>query len=219
MISEPDRRDAFLTLLGGCEGRLRAFLAGAVAAADERADLFQDVVLILWRRFEKYDRARPFGPWAMGVAVRRMREEYRRKLRRPGLLAEDHLERLAQALEAGASGPLEHADHAELEAAALAECLAGLPSSSAALVRRRYFEEAEIGLLCAEFGQSAAALYQNLSRLRRKLADCVRQRLSLEDAGAAGASASALSGSSVLSASCSASPASVQALTRNRFLS
>ncbi|MES2707711.1 MAG: sigma-70 family RNA polymerase sigma factor [Verrucomicrobiota bacterium] len=186
MISEPDRRDVFLTLLSGCESRLRAFLTGALAAADERADLFQDVVLILWRNFEKYDRSRPFGPWAMGVAVRRMKEEYRRRNRRPGLLAEDHLERLANALEAGAPAAASTAEAAEPEGeAALAECLAGLPEQSARLMRRRYFDQASMELLCAEFHQSAAAVYQNLSRLRRKLADCIRGRLRLAADGMA----------------------------------
>lgn len=175
MISEPDRRDTFLHHLSGCETRLRAFLAGALPTTADRADVFQDVVLILWRGFDKYDAARPFSPWAMGVAVRRMKEEYRRKNRRPGLLAEDHLERLANALEATAAAP-DSPENTQEEA--LAACLADLPAASAQLVRRRYFDQVSIEALGAESGQSAAAIYQNLSRLRRRLADCIRQRLS-----------------------------------------
>lgn len=184
MISEPDRREIFLTLLSGCESRLRAFLAGALAAADERADVFQDVVLILWRNFGKYDSARPFTPWALGVAVRRMKEEYRRRNRRPGLLAEDHLERLADALASleppSPADPSRHSSHQPAEEEALVECLAALPEHSARLVRRRYFDEADMDGLSAEFRQSPASLYQALSRLRRRLADCIRQRLSQE---------------------------------------
>jgi RNA polymerase sigma-70 factor (ECF subfamily) len=185
MISDSDRRDVFLTLLSGCEHRLRAFLAGALAAADERADVFQDVVLILWRNFAKYDPARPFAPWAMGIAVRRLKEEYRRRNRRPGLLAEDHLERLADALSSqqpAVSGTASFPHGPQAEEEALAACLAELPPASSALVRRRYFDDAPVGLLCAEFHQSAAALYQNLSRLRRRLAVCIRQRLRSHDA-------------------------------------
>lgn len=183
MISEPDRREIFLTLLSGCESRLRAFLAGALAAADERADVFQDVVLILWRSFGKYDATRPFAPWALGVAVRRMKEEYRRRNRWPGLLAEDHLERLADALAfaepPSPADPSGHSQH-QPEETALAECLASLPEHSARLVRRRYYDEADMDRLSVEFRQSPAALYQALSRLRRRLADCIRQRLRQE---------------------------------------
>ena len=170
MTSGHARHDAFLTHLSGSENTLRAFIAGALAAADDRADFFQEVVLILWRNFDRYDAARPFTPWAMGVAVRRMKEEYRRCQRRPGLLAAEQLERLANTLTAGESTA---ADEEE----ALTECLAALPENAARLVQRRYFERISIEVLGAETGQSAAALYQTLSRLRRRLADCIRLRM------------------------------------------
>ncbi len=175
MTSEHARREAFIHCISHAESTLRAFIAGALAAVDERADFFQEVVLILWRQFERYDEARPFLPWAMGVAVRRMKEEYRRVKRRPSLLSPEHLEGLANALAAGAmADPME-------EEEALARCLEGLPEHAARLVRRRYFEETSIESLGTETGQSPAALYQTLSRLRRRLADCIRQRLQTPD--------------------------------------
>lgn len=167
-------RKSFLDHLSGCESTLRAFTAGALTAAHERADFFQEVVLILWRRFDDYDASRPFLPWAMGVAVRRMKEEYRRVQRRPGLLPAEHLERLANELTAA-----ESSDATAAEEAALAACLAALPESSSRLIHRRYSERAAIETLCAETHQSPAALYQTLSRLRRALADCIRRRLRL----------------------------------------
>jgi RNA polymerase sigma-70 factor, ECF subfamily len=171
MISEPDRRDALLTHLASCEHRLRAFITGALAAADDRADFFQDVVLILWRNFDKYDATRPFLPWALGIAVRRLKEEYRRARRRPGLLEMDHLERLAHALESSAPEEGEGT-----EERALNECLAGLPPHSAKLIRGRYFEQRSVASLCRESGLTSTALYQTLSRLRRRLAACIRER-------------------------------------------
>jgi RNA polymerase sigma-70 factor (ECF subfamily) len=166
------RRESFLTHLSACESTLRAFISGALAVAHERADFFQEVVLILWRRFDYFDAARPFLPWAMGVAVRRMKEEYRRVARRPGLLPAEQLERLANELTAAE----ERHSRAD-EEAALAECLAALPEASARLVQRRYYDHAGIESLSADTGQSAAAIYQTLSRLRRALADCIRRRL------------------------------------------
>lgn len=166
------RRESFLQHLSGCESTLRAFIAGALAAAHERADFFQEVVLILWRRFDDYDATRPFQPWAMGVAVRRMKEEYRRVQRRPGLLPPEHVERLADELTAA-----EGSHTTAAEESALAACLAALPESSARLMQRRYSERAGIETLSTETGQSPAALYQTFSRLRRALADCIRRRL------------------------------------------
>ena len=172
MNPAPHLRDTFLSHLTGCEGTLRAFIAGALGRAEERADFFQEVVLVLWRNFERYDPARPFLPWVMGVAARRMKEEYRRVRRRPGLLEPEHLDRLVSALTVSAVEP-------RLEEEALAACLAALPEHSARLIQRRYYQDASIETLGSETGQSPAAIYQTLCRLRRRLADCIRQRLGL----------------------------------------
>ncbi len=174
MNGEHARRELFLNHLAGCEASLRAFLAGALAIREDRADLFQEIVLILWRNFDRYDASRPFHPWALGVAVRRMKEEYRRRQRRPECLAPDNLERLASVLERQAA-PAAMRD----EEAALAECLNTLPLQAAQLVRWRYYEGTGIRDLEMATGQSTAALYQTLSRIRRRLAECIRQRLSL----------------------------------------
>ena len=179
MISDPATRDVFLNLLGPCESRVRAFITGALATPEDRADFFQDVVLILWRKFGHYDPSRPFLPWAMGIAVRRMKEEYRKSSRRPCLLEEDHLERLAHALESTVPDQSPSA-----EEAALAGCLADLPLRSAALIQRRYYDRTSIETLSHESGQSAASIYQALSRLRRVLAECIRERLHLYESEA-----------------------------------
>lgn len=171
METEAERREAFLNDLSGCESTLRGLIAGALSRLDDRADVFQEVVVLLWRTYARYDRARPFLPWAVGVATRRLQEEYRRMRKRPGLLPDAELEELAAALVATAVEP-----RAETEA--LVECLGKLPERSAQLVRRRYFEEASIGQLAGETGQTAASVYQQLSRLRRQLALCIRRRMS-----------------------------------------
>ena len=175
MKGDETRRRIFLTHLAGCEGALRSFIAGALPGAEDRADVFQEIVLILWRKFESYDADRPFQPWALGVAVRRMKEEYRRRHRRAECLPPEILDRLAATLQ-------RHTAPAEMreEEAALAECLNMLPLNSAQLVRRRYYDDAGIDTLCLETGQSPAAVYQMLSRIRQRLAECIRRRRSRE---------------------------------------
>ena len=63
---------------------------------------------------------------------------------------------------------------------AVAECLAALPDASAALIRDRYFSRRSVDELAAGSGQTAMAVYQTLCRLRRRLAECIRQRLRSE---------------------------------------
>ncbi len=68
----------------------------------------------------------------------------------------------------------------ESRKAALAACVEALPETSAALIRARYYQHQEIGWLAESTGRSAASVYQNLCRLRRRLAECIRQRLRVE---------------------------------------
>jgi RNA polymerase sigma-70 factor (ECF subfamily) len=63
------------------------------------------------------------------------------------------------------------------EQAALEQCVQALPEVSASLIRARYFQHQSIDALSAASGQTSAAIYQTLCRLRRRLADCIRRRL------------------------------------------
>lgn len=40
------------------------------ARGDLVDDLFQETMLVAWRRLDEYDRSRPFGPWLRGIASR-----------------------------------------------------------------------------------------------------------------------------------------------------
>ena len=60
---------------------LTAFLRASVyneAAAD---DLFQETMLIAWRKIGEYDRSRPFGAWLRGIAKRLALAHFRKASR------------------------------------------------------------------------------------------------------------------------------------------
>ena len=63
----PDAADVFAILVREHGERLLAYLRASVpsSAVD---DLFQDTVLVAWRRLGDYDRTRPFGAWLRGIA-------------------------------------------------------------------------------------------------------------------------------------------------------
>lgn len=173
-------RDRFLHHFLECESALRGFIATVMARPADRDDMLQEVALTLWRLYDRYDAARPFTPWSLGVAARRMKEEYRKNARRPLLLEPGVVERMATAFE-----QLSGEDARHDEQAALAECIEALPADSASLIRARYFNHQSIDDLSSATGQSAAAVYQSLCRLRRRLAECIRKRLRRENAAPA----------------------------------
>ncbi len=171
MPSPSTLRDRFLLHFLECENALRGFITTVMACPADRDDVLQEVALRLWQLYPRYDAARPFTPWALGVAARRMKEEARRAARRPVLPGAEVIERMA-----GAFTELICDEQGE-DQAALAECLAALPEDAASLVRSRYFARQSIADLAAATGQSSPAIYQSLHRLRRRLAGCIRARL------------------------------------------
>ena len=168
--------DRFLPLFLACQNDLRAFIGAMIRDAALREDLFQEVSMVLWRKFDTYDTTRPFGAWARGIAAKKILESQRTQSRQPHAIPPEVIEAVA----AGFS----LAEHTETHPwqereAALNSCLDQLPVRSSALVAERYHKSRAIEDLAEEFGMSVDSIYQTLSRLRRQLRDCVSRRLRL----------------------------------------
>jgi RNA polymerase sigma factor (sigma-70 family) len=62
-------------------------------------DLFQETMVVAWRRLDECDLDRPFGPWLRGIASRLVLAYYRRQKTAPVLLNETVLEIIDRQLE------------------------------------------------------------------------------------------------------------------------
>lgn len=167
-------KDLFLQQFTASEAALSGFIASVIFAPSDREDILQEVVLRLWQLYHRYDHTRPFTAWALGVAALRMKEECRKATRRPVLLDEAQLECMTAAFTDLAQ------DVDGDTRVALAECLDALPVEAARLILARYYGGQSIDALSQSSGQSSAAVYQTLCRLRRRLAKCITSRLASE---------------------------------------
>lgn len=166
--------DHFLPHFLAVQSDLRAFIGAAVRDAATREDVFQEVAMILWKKFELYDPARPFGAWARGIAIRKILEDRRLQGRLPESCTAETLDALAHGFVADeAESPWQDRERA------LNHCLEQLPERSARIIRDRYTHSLPIEAIAAGANLSVEALYQTLSRLRRQLRDCVQRRLGL----------------------------------------
>jgi RNA polymerase sigma-70 factor (ECF subfamily) len=173
-----DRTRHFLQLFLAHESDLRAYVATAVRVPASRDDVMQEVALALWKSFDRYRPGQSFGAWARGVATHKVFDHHRRESRRLVLLSPEALEAVRRAFdgaETEAGG-----ERARQEEAALGHCVDGLPPRSAELLGLRYTQGAGIPAIAERLGTSAAAVYQQLSRLRSVLGDCIRRRLAVE---------------------------------------
>lgn len=166
--------DTFLPLFLAAQPDLRAFIGAAVRDPVTREDVFQEVSMILWKKFDSFDGTRSFGAWARGIAARKIFEDRRLRAKLPEACTPETLEALSR----GFVQEEQEASWQDRERA-LNFCLEILPERSARFLEARYQQGQPVDTIALEAGLSADALYQILSRLRRQLRECVQRRLGL----------------------------------------
>jgi len=170
-------RDTIFRLLMQHEGEVRAFVGSMLRDRALCDDVFQEVALALWEQADRYDASRPFGPWARGIAARKVLERSRRDRRFPLAFSPETIEAVAQGF-----ARTESAARRELDA--LAECFKRLPESARSLLALRYEGDLSAGEIARRTGRTLDAIYQALSRARAALEECIRRRLAAEQEGA-----------------------------------
>ena len=63
-----DAHDVFEILIREHADLLMVFIRSVVRDQTVADDVFQETLLVAWRRLPDYDRSRPFGPWLRGIA-------------------------------------------------------------------------------------------------------------------------------------------------------
>jgi RNA polymerase sigma-70 factor (ECF subfamily) len=165
-----DQHADFLKKFLQCEADLRAFVGAIVRDVHAREDLLQEIALTLWECFGRYDPCRPFAAWARGIAAKKLLERWHQGRRTPVPFSPEAVGRLAEAAERIASRPSPGFD-------ALEHCLDKLPEKSRRLLALRYSREEPVEAIAGEFRVGCDAIYQALSRLRRRLRECMTRYL------------------------------------------
>ena len=168
-----DRYEAFVQVFARHEADLRRFIRSLVPTRVDADEVVQQAALVLWRKFEDYDRETDFMKWACVVA-RFEALAYRRKMARDRLVfREDVFDLLA-------SEGVEEAEERQAEQNALEECLGTMSEKQRHFVTLAYTPGVKVKELAAQAESTAAAFYMRLKRLRRQLMSCVESKLSLE---------------------------------------
>jgi RNA polymerase sigma-70 factor (ECF subfamily) len=167
----PDAADVFAILVREQSERLLAYLRASVPASSVD-DIFQETVLVAWRRLGDYDRSRPFGAWMRGIARNMVLDFWSRAGReRPtddALL--DGIDRRA--------AEHDRADREEFRAqlARLDECVAALPDEYRTVIHHCYRLDAPVARIAAEVGANVEAVKKRLQRARAMIAACMERK-------------------------------------------
>ena len=160
-------RAAYRELLNAVLPWLRNIASARFRARDDIEDAVQDIMLTLHAIRHTYDPSRPFKPWLMAVARRRIADRLRVKMRRTAretFLSPEH-----ETFVGEETNSIEH----ESEAKRLREAVTQLPEAQRKAVMMLKLEEKSLAETSALTGISITALkvstHRALSNLRKLL--------------------------------------------------
>jgi RNA polymerase sigma-70 factor len=159
---------------------LTAFLRAAVedpAAAD---DLFQETMLVAWRRIGEYDRTRPFGAWLRGIAKRLVLAHARKAAREVPLSSERVLDYLDQRL---AQVERQPGDTLDEKIVALRDCIERLAPMYREPLDLHYGQSRTTDWIAEKLATTKDAVQKRLQRARVQLAECLEHKAVLTRTG------------------------------------
>ena len=168
--------DVFEVLVREHAAMLRAFIGATVADDSAADDLWQDTMLTAWRRWDDYDRDRPFGAWLRGIASKKILAWNRKCAGGPigcDEAALDHFQQVFGRIQRLSGDTF----HEKLEA--LRECVGALPEAYREIVRLRYSEELMPAKVAERQSMKLDTVKKRLQRAKSILFDCINRKLEL----------------------------------------
>ncbi len=156
----------FLSLFLRSERETFRYVAALVPNVADAEDIVQETAVALWEKFDAYDPAQPFTPWACRFALNKARQWIERRQRWQALLEGGLAEELAQRRE-------ELRPELETRLKHLEGCLGRLPQTQRSLVEGYYYRRDGIEKLAENSGRTVAATYKTLQRIRHALQTCI----------------------------------------------
>lgn len=171
-----DLVDSMPAIVGRALGSGQLRLPAGTTLGSLAEDLLSDAILTAYEKASEYDRSRPVVPWILRIAAKKLlsfyRDESRRKTVSIDVIADTGGDYLFALLE---TSDAEDALQLRMDVERALDTLKnqrpnGTPSSKsaadAAILRRRYIEDASVEDLAEEHGISVDAVYKRLSRAR-----------------------------------------------------
>lgn len=149
---------------------LTAYLRTLVRDSSAIDDIFQEAMLVAWRRINEYDRARPFAPWLRGIAHMLVLEHSRKARSRPIVTDPELLSAIDRRFESFEAAP---ADSFLDRTKRLGDCVGRLPAAMREAIELVYIRNMTIVAAAESVGDTKDALGKRVQRARQLLADCI----------------------------------------------
>ncbi len=152
---------------------LTAFLRASIFDQAAVDDLFQETMLIAWRKIGDYDRSRPFGAWLRGIAKRLVLAHCRKAARDLPLADEQVLDYLDQRM---AQVDRQRGDTLDEKIAALKDCIEHLAPLYREPIELHYRQRRTTEWIAEHLATTKDAVQKQLQRARTQLAECLERK-------------------------------------------
>ena len=168
-----DSKRVFEILVREHSDMLTTYLRAVVWDSSAAEDLFQDTMLVAWRKLDDFDRSRPFGPWLRGIASRLVMAHYRKSKRSMMVCNEAVLIRLDDLVHEIGQRPGDTWDDKIDE---LRECIENLPAQHREVIDLHYKESSSTKEMAAKLEVSLEAVKKRLQRARGQVRLCLETK-------------------------------------------
>lgn len=166
----PSAKDVFEILARENAGMLTAFLRSMVMRPEVVDDLFQEAMMVAWRRLGEYDRSRPFGAWLRGIAAKLVLAHRRQSASGMLTCEPEVLDALDRRMGEFEKLP---GDSFKERMAKLVQCLERLPAPMREAIEMGYGRDMLLGAVARALDVTEETVKKRVQRARQALADCV----------------------------------------------
>jgi RNA polymerase sigma-70 factor (ECF subfamily) len=165
-----EARAVFEILVREHADMLGAYLRTLVGSDSSFDDLFQETMLVAWRRLPDYDRSRPFAPWLRGIAQVLVLEHGRKKRARPITADPEVLAEIDRRFDmlARAGG-----DTFKEKAERVWQCVGRLPEAMREAIHLVYVRGVQIAAAAESLSIGREAFGKRVQRARQLIAECL----------------------------------------------
>jgi len=167
------RQETFIDLYSKHEPQILAFLRSLLPSNHDAEEVLQEVSVIIWKKFDRFDVSTDFMRWVYVIA-RLEALKYRRKHARSRLVFDDKVYALM------ADEGMEESDKRSAELKALQTCMQTLPENQRSLIDTIYQQKTKAVDLAEKMKTTVSSLYMKLTRTRKALYKCIKQRVEKE---------------------------------------
>lgn len=168
-VVDQRRAEEFAELYSSCQQRLYVYIVTLIGNHFDAYDILQDTNLVLWQKFDQFERGTSFVAWAREVARYRVLRYRQLHANDTPTLEPFVLDLLASRL----NNINEHSDSPY--SAALPDCIEKLSDGDRELIDHRYASGTRIEVLAERLHRSVNAISQSLGRIRRLLRKCMEE--------------------------------------------